>query len=511
MGIVQRDGFKLTVVSYIGLILGYVNKVLLFPNFLDTEQVGLTNIMINIAVIYAQFSALGLNGVVLRFFPFFRDKEKAHHGFLFWTSLLMGGGFVLTTVLFVVCKPLVVTYYSESAKLLVEYYYYIIPLGLATVFFQLYDSYLRSLLKTVVPSFLNEVVLRFLTTVCISLYALKLVDFGHFVMLYVAVNCSMAVMVIAYTFYLRQLFLKPIFSPRIKRLSKHMVGYGLYSILASSGNALIANVDALMIAALMGTQIVNGTQVGGMYFVGIYTTVFFFTTVMLIPYRSILKIASPLVAQHWKEKTMSGMEKLYKQVTAVCLVVGILVFLGIWADFDDIFSFMPKQFASGKYVFLFLSLGRLFDMVTGLNGVITYTSRKYRYDLALTIGLVILTVGLNYVFIRVLDLGMNGAAIATMISIVVYNILKLLLVRYFFGIQPFQKDNIWVVLIGGACFVLNYFIPYFGNVYLDLAVRSVILGSLFLGPILLFRISPEVNDFVIKFLKPFGIRSKFLE
>ena len=497
--------------SYIGLILGYVNKVLLFPNFLSTEEVGLANIMINISVIYAQFSALGLNGVVLRFFPFFRDEEKKHHGFLFWVSIIMSFGFVLTTVAFITLKPFVVAHYSVSAKLLVDYYYYIIPLGFATVYFQLYDSYLRSLLKTVIPSFLNEVVLRVLITVAVTLYALKVVDFHQFVMIYVGVNCCLAVFTIIYAAYIRQLFLKPLFTNRVKRFSKSMFGYGLYSILASSGNALITNVDALMIAALMGDQLVHGTKVGGMYFVGIYTTVFFFTTVMLIPYRSILKITSPLVAQYWKERNMKAMEKLYKQVTAVCLVIGTVVFLGVWADFDDIFSFMPRQFSSGKYVFLFLSLGRLFDMAAGLNGVITYTSRKYKYDLILTLLLVVLTIGLNYIFIRILDMGMNGAAIATSISIVVYNLLKLFLVKKFFRIQPFERSNIWVLMIGGICFALNSFIPFLGNIYLDMLVRSVVIGTLFMGSILFFRIAPDVNDFVIKLLKTFGIRLRFLE
>jgi len=511
VGIVQRDGFKLTIVSYIGLILGYVNKVLLFPNFLDTEQVGLANIMINIAVVYAQFSALGLNGIVLRFFPFFRDKEKEHHGFLFWANLIMLIGFVLTSIAFVICKPWVVSHYSESAKLLVEYYYYIIPLGMATVCFHTYDAYLRSLMKTVVPSFINEVALRVLITLSISLYAFKLVNFHQFVIIYVAVNCSIAVMVTAYAFYLRQLFLKPIFSPRIRRFSKHMFGYGLYTILASTGNIFSANVDALMIAALMGTQLVNGVTVGSMYFVGIYTTVFFFTTVMLIPYRSILKVTSPLVALHWKDRNMLAMDKLYKQVTAVNTVVGTLIFIGIWAGFDDIFHFMPPQFATGKMVFLYLSLGRLFDMITGLNGVITYTSKKYKYDMILTILFVVMTVSLNYFFIRTMNMGINGAAIATFISLVIYNIFKLGLVKYFFGIQPFQLSNLWVLLIGGGCFVINSFIPFLMNVYVDLAVRSVLLGAIFMGPILFLKISRDMNEFIIKFLKPFGIRMRFLE
>jgi O-antigen/teichoic acid export membrane protein len=511
MGIVHKDGFKLSLVSYFGLGLGYVNRVLLFPNYLSTEQIGLANILLSVALIYAQFSALGLWGIILRFFPFFRNKEKQHHGFLFWASILMTVGFVFTTLVFLLFKPLVVSYFSAQAKLLVDYYYYIIPLGLATMFFMVYDSYLRSMLKTVVPSFINEVVLRLMVMVSIGLYAFKLIDFHLFVIIFVGVNCSVAIFVIGYTAFLGHLFLKPSLSPTIRRLSRHMLWFGLISILSTAGNALITNIDTLMIAALMGGEIVQGVKVGALHYVGIYTTVFFFTSVILIPYRSILKITSPLVAQHWKERNMQAMEALYKQVTSVLMVLGILFFMGVWVNFDNIVSFMPKDFASGKYVFLFVCLGRLFDMTTGLNGVITVTSKKYRYDLIFTGLLIVMTIGLNYLFIRTYDLGINGAAIATMTTLVVYNVLRLFFVRYFFNMQPFTRSNIWVLGIGIACFCLNYFIPFMWNRYIDILFRSSITACLFLGPIVLFKLVPDVNVFVVKFLASLGIRLKFLE
>ena len=38
MGIVKRDSITITVLSYVGAVVGYVNKILLFPNFLSEEQ-----------------------------------------------------------------------------------------------------------------------------------------------------------------------------------------------------------------------------------------------------------------------------------------------------------------------------------------------------------------------------------------------------------------------------------------------------------------------------------------
>ena len=174
-------------------------------------------------------------------------------------------------------------------------------------------------------------------------------------------------------------------------------------------------------------------------------------------------------------------------------------------------TFMPRQFAAGKYVFLFLSIGRLFDMSTSLNGAITITSKKYKYDLYFTCFLIGLTVYLNYLFIRVYGMGMNGAAIATMISVICSNILRLISVRYFFGMQPFEFRNLWVVGLGGLIFFLNGFLPLIGNVYTDMLVRSVLITAAFMGPVVLFRLSPEMNGFAVKYLKAIGIRIRFLE
>ena len=81
MGIVQKASIKLTVVLYLGAALGYLNRILLFTHFLSADQVGLAGILINAAALYAQFATLGIPSISNKFFPFFHNKEKGHHGF----------------------------------------------------------------------------------------------------------------------------------------------------------------------------------------------------------------------------------------------------------------------------------------------------------------------------------------------------------------------------------------------------------------------------------------------
>ncbi len=502
MGIVQKASFRLTMVSYLGVAIGYLNKVLLFPNLLSTSEVGLVNTLVSVAAIFSQFSAMGMTGVTLRFFPFFRDEKRSHHGFLFWVLMVTSAGALLVSLVFVLFKDQMSASFVKNSPLLVEYYYYLIPLGLSTLFFQIFDSYLRSLLKTVIPSFINEVYLRLMMTACILVYAAGWVNFPDFVKIFVAANCSIAVVVLIYVIWLGQFRIRSYVSFRVKKLSKGILFFGFFSILSSSGNVLLASIDALMVAALIPN---------GMHFTGIYTTVFFMTTVMLIPYRSVLKISGPLVAQLWKNNDLPGMDKLYKQVTSVNTVLGVFIFIGLWSCLDAVFSFMPKEYALGKYVFLCISIGRLFDMITGLNGIITITSKKYMYDLFFTVFLVGFTIASNYFFIAVLEMQMNGAAIATMITLVLYNILRLLFVARVFGIQPFQWRVAGTLVVGALILVVMNFVPSFENKIIDLFVRAALVTLLFWPLLIYTRMEPEINRAFNKYLSLAGIRYRFPE
>lgn len=46
----------------------------------------------------------------------------------------------------------------------------------------------------------------------------------------------------------------------------------------------------------------------------------------------------------------------------------VLFLLAIWINLDNIFSLMPDSYSAGRYVFLFLGLGRVFEMYAGLTG-----------------------------------------------------------------------------------------------------------------------------------------------
>ena len=237
---------------------------------------------------------------------------------------------------------------------------------------------------------------------------------------------------------------------------------------------------------------------------GIYAIMMYMVSAMLIPYRSMIKVATPVVTNLWKERDMKGMQRIHREMSQMNLIVGCFFFLAIWINLDNIFSLMPDSYSAGRYVFLFLGLGRVFEMYAGLTGVILITSKRYRYDFTFSILLVGLTVATNAALIP--SLGMNGAAIATMITVVVYNLIRMAFVWKFFRLQPFAIKDCWVVILTAAMIGLSTVIPYLGNFILDAAVRTLVISVIFGGVIYYSHTSQQLNETIDELLAKVGIR-----
>ncbi len=497
MGIIQRDSFRVSVISYAGAILGYLNKIFLFTNFLDTGQVGLANLLVTIALIYAQISALGARSIITRFFPFFQDEHKQHHGFLFGVTTLAIAGFVLTTLLFVALRNPFALFYQESSPLLVEYAWFLIPLALATLFYNLFEAYLRSVYRNVFPTLAHEVILRIGVTASITLYALGVLSFPGFVTVYVIAYCVPAVFLILYSGYQGLLAFKPQYSRLWQRLGKIMLIYGLFTLVNNLSTFLLVSIDSLMVAGMI--------DLGA---AGIYTTMVFMTSVMLIPYRSMVKVAGPLVARFWKTRNMAGMEEVYQKATAGNLVVGASLFLIIWVNLNTIFQFMAPAYEAGRYVFLLLCIGKLFDMSAGLNATILMTSKKYRYDLFFSVTMVLFAMAANLLLIP--PMGIEGAALASTLTLILFNLSRIAFIQHHYRIQPFARKQVWVPVIMAAIMFLSGQVEPFVHVLIDMPVRSAIAAGLLLFPLRALRISPELNrwteDLIEKIMTNFRVR-----
>jgi hypothetical protein len=88
MGIIKRQTISGTIITYAGVIIGFITSALIFPEYLTTEQIGLLGVFLSYSYIFAQLATLGTGRITIFFFPTFKDKSKNHHGFFYLMGII---------------------------------------------------------------------------------------------------------------------------------------------------------------------------------------------------------------------------------------------------------------------------------------------------------------------------------------------------------------------------------------------------------------------------------------
>ena len=86
-----------------------------------------------------------------------------------------------------------------------------------------------------------------------------------------------------------------------------------------------------------------------------------------------------------------------------------------------------------------------------------------------------LTIATNYILIPLY--GITGSAIATAITISFYNILRWLFLYFKFRMQPYDLNTLKLIAIAFISFLPAYFIPATGILFVDLAIKSGVIGG----------------------------------
>ncbi len=181
-----------------------------------------------------------------------------------------------------------------------------------------------------------------------------------------------------------------------------------------------------------------------------------------------------------------------------------LLFIGLWANIDNVFHILGPDFVTGKWVIFFIGLSSLLDMITGANGSILGTSKYYKVQTVFLLILGILLVITNLLLIP--KLGIIGAAIGSAISLAILNSLRYLFLLYKYGLQPFNLRFVYVAIIGAGSYFISAQIPPFSNFIIDIFVRSTLLVVLFCTPVYFLKISGDLNAKADEILRKIKIK-----
>ena len=483
MGIIQKQSIKGTLYAYLGVFLGFINTGILFPYIISEEKIGLINTLVAYSAIFAQMATLGFNSVIIKMFTHFRDKTKQHNGFFALIIFALFLGSIAIILSFYGSKSMIIEKNALNSPLLIEYIYFLLPLSVFTLIFLMFDAYYTVLFNAVKGIFLKEFLQRSLIMISVLLYYFEVIDFFQFVIAY-TFSLSAPSFVITFSLFMDGEFIvRPQRQFISNELRKTILSVSLFGFIGGFTGIAVLQMDKIMLASML-----------NLHETGIYTVTFFFGVLVRIPSRAVMKIASPIMADAWKNNDLPTIKNIYQTTSLNLYLVGLLLFVGIWANIDNIFQLLPPSYEAGKYVILFIGFANLIEMTSGVNTSLISTSNYYRvlsYFMFVLLGLVIIT---NFIFIPIW--GISGAAFASLLSLAIYNVLRFLFLYLKLKLHPFNIRFLWTTLLGIFVFLINLWIPVIDNYLLDIAIRSISIAVVYLVAAYAFRLSDELNNFV---------------
>lgn len=502
MGVIARQSIRGALANYLGVAIGFVTTFFVVTRFLTTEEVGLTRVMVDAAVLFSAIAQLGSNSSLIRFFPHFKDN-RTHHG-IFGLSLLVPlAGFSVVALVFLVFHDQLLELYGERSPLLTDYFYMLPMLTFFALYTTVFETGASVLMRITVPKLVHEVGYRLFNLVAYLLYGYKVISLDVFVWMFCGSYGLTMLLDMFYLYRISGLPLRAWLNIDWRFVAdggrwRDMLRYTLFM----TATVLAGNIP-LMSSLFLGAET-------GLALTGVFTIAFYIANVVEVPYRSLGAISRPVVAAAVKEENWGEVNRLTRQVSLHQLLVSLLIFYVIWINLDALFAVIPNgaDYAGGAGVVLILGMAKVMNSSLSIGTDVLNYSRWYRWSLPLIALLTLSAIVLNGVLIGMW--GINGAAAATLLSYAFYFVVLLSLLWWRLRVSLFSAGQLKVIAVLLAGFGLNWLWttwvtpllmalwPGIGGLLADAAIKTLAIGGLLAAGILAWRVSPTVNDIVKK-------------
>jgi O-antigen/teichoic acid export membrane protein len=402
------------------LVLGLAANILLSrilgPTDLGKYQLGY--VLVQLA---ASFCILGLDKALMRYFPLLEARGIGGRKLLFiqgaWIVIAISLAF--STALLFIAPVLASSYFhSPDMKGVVRMFCLCLP------FFALV-RFLTGAMAAIKRADFGSQITNILTP-AVFLSGLIIVSVTQTGVYGAIVGRSVSMLIAAVAlmwFFLRHL---PNDGGR-PREAGHFKGYAMLSMplfFVGLGYLLLGQMDTIMLGHYVPEKDV------GIYSVAVRISVF-----VLLGLEIILPIVGPFWAQFAETSDLLSTRTLFGTVTKWISQAGLIIFAFIVVFRVELLRVFGKGFEPGATVVWILCLGQLANAVTGPTGQLLSMTGKQRLEVMNTVGMVGVNFFLNLFLIP--RFGMNGAAIATGLSIASINLIKVLQVYFLFGLQPY--------------------------------------------------------------------------
>lgn len=488
MGVIQRQAIKSSIINWSGVLLGILNVVLIVPHVL--EAYGVYTFIMSAVSLLIPFVSLGLGLGSVKFFNDYAEEgSRDNRSVLRLSIIIIAAGYMCFLLFVLLAKDWIVEYYQGREPEKYMYLVFVIPFVLVFSLMGVLTTYTSNFKRIVVPALLRNLI-KFILPIFLLLHLWEYIDVWGLLYCILGLNALVVIALFVYLKFLGELDFRwspDFFTPQRRvEMRKYLVN----GVFLSAGTVIAASIDAVMVGSMI--EIGTATAV---YSIGVVVA-----SILILPNNAVASIAGPIIAKLWAEDNQKDLAVIYKKASINLFIIGVLLFVGIWSSIDDVFGLMKNGsiIAQAKYVIFFLALARLFSMSCGVNGLMVQLSPNYIIGTYSILFLAVVNIIMNYYLIKAQ--GVVGAAIATSISILLYNLSLVVYLYFKNSVQPFSIRLFLVIAFGVLAYAAGLIIGFESHL-LNILLRSLLIFLVFVPLIYYAKVSSEINDVIDTFAK----------
>lgn len=478
MGIIIKQSFRNLLSTYAGIAIGAVNTLVFYPFFFDQQYYGLVAYLLTAANLFWPFMALGAHHTIIKFFSYYKTKREKDQLFsvALITPLFFG---IFIASIGTICYPYVLEYFEGGNEIIQPYAWLIFIIAISSAYFEIFFSWSKVFLKSSFGNFLKEVFHRLGSSILLLAFYFDVIEIPTFVygVALVFVMRTIIMMFHAFSVYL------PIFHFSFPPGKASLIHYSILIFIAGTISVALFDLDKFMIEYYLPIEEV-----------AVYGIPVYIATVIGVPQRAMHQIVNPITANFINDNNLKGLNDLYKKTSTNLLMVSGLIFILIICNIQQIFAIIPPEYNTGLSIVLLISLVKLVGNMIGNNNSILFNSNHYTFVLIIGIINIVIAVLLNIYLIP--KYGLLGAAIATFISFILYDTLKVGFVYYRMKIHPFSKQTFYLLVLISLFSTLFYFWEFPFYPLVNIILKTSIIGLLYLSICYVLSFSIEINYFL---------------
>jgi len=483
MGIVQSQSIKNTIITFLGFGIGAINALFLYTHFLGKLHYGIVATVLSGANIMMPLMAFGAQNTLIRFFSSYKEQKERDEFLTFMLFLPLALIIPLGLGFYIFYDDISHSWIRENPTL--KPFFWLIPIiGLFMAYFELFYAWAKVHMQSVIGNFISEVLVR--------LTVMGLLIAVHFE--WIAKDTFVYCVALAYFAQLIGMKLyaisvkMPVLRFAIPENIKEIIHYSVFIIVSGGVAVMLIDFDKVMIAKYLDVS-QNA----------LYSVAIFISTVIAVPSRAMTQIIAPITARLMVENKHDELNDLYKKSAINLQVIGGLIMILIFVNIKEMYQLIPKDYSGGILVVFLIGLSKFYDVLLGNNNSIIVNTKYYRTVLLFGIFTVMLMIILNAVFIPLY--GIEGSAFATLVTVMIYNTIKLLFVVKKMDLYPFTNKTLESLGILAVCFLIFYFWDFPFHAIVNIGLKSILVTALYVFLNYKLQISEEVNNVIATVLQ----------